>query len=98
MKRIKRRSFIKGSAATLAAGCAVDKRAASRSQAVTDTKVVRAAIHPAIGVARVGNSQEGYFVGPEVTEPPHQLDNRDSQGAIKRQAARFRLYGYNQAG
>ena len=32
-------------------------------------RCVRAAIHPAIGVARVGNSPEGYFIGPEVTEP-----------------------------
>ena len=34
-----------------------------------DTKVVRAAIHPAIGIARVGNSEKGFFIGPEVTDP-----------------------------
>ncbi len=32
--------------------------------------IVRCAIHPAIGVARVGNSPDGYFIGPEVPDPP----------------------------
>ena len=70
----------------------------------SDTHIVRAAIHPGIGLARLGNStaadEHGFFIGPEVTDPPpakaHQL--RDADGAIKRQAARFRIYGYNQAG
>ncbi|HEU5321712.1 MAG TPA: LodA/GoxA family CTQ-dependent oxidase, partial [Methylomirabilota bacterium] len=66
-----------------------------------DTRVVRAAIHPGIGVARLGDSTaaDGDYVGPEVvgaaTPPGH---TRDAAGAIKRQAARFRLYGYNAAG
>ncbi|AKT42100.1 LodA/GoxA family CTQ-dependent oxidase [Chondromyces crocatus] len=65
-----------------------------------DTKIVRAAIHPAIGVARVGNSASGIFYGPEVTTPPGEgpLEHRDDEGALKRQAARFRIYGYNAAG
>ncbi|WP_224367630.1 LodA/GoxA family CTQ-dependent oxidase [Hyalangium versicolor] len=64
-----------------------------------DTVIVRAAIHPAIGIARVGNSEE-FFVGPEVVEPlPHEAGfYRDGAGALKRQAARFRIYGYNAAG
>jgi hypothetical protein len=67
-----------------------------------DTKIVSAAIYPAIGVARVGNSllEDGYYVGPEVLAPqalkPGQL--RDDTGAIKRQAARFRIYGLNAQG
>src|SRR5205085_5818697 len=36
---------------------------------VVDTCIVKAAIHPAIGIARVGNSDEEYFIGPEVPEP-----------------------------
>ena len=40
------------------------------SPAVRDTRVVRAAIHPAIGMARVGNSAAEFFYGPEVTDPP----------------------------
>jgi hypothetical protein len=64
------------------------------------TTVVRAAIHPAIGIARVGNSDEEYFIGPEV---PHRTPApaggyKDASGAIKRQAARFRIYGYNKEG
>ncbi len=65
-----------------------------------DARVVRAAIHPAIGVARVGNSPAGFFVGPEVTDPAPEKPGfyRDENGALKRQAARFRVYGYNAAG
>ncbi len=67
-----------------------------------DTRIVRAAIHPGIGVARIGDSDEpdGYTIGPEVTDPPPTLtgQTRDAHGAIKRQAARFRVYGYNAAG
>lgn len=64
-----------------------------------DTVVVRAAIHPAIGIARVGDSADAYFIGPEVLKPePPEGGYRDAAGALKRQAARFRLYGYNAAG
>lgn len=64
-----------------------------------DSYIVRAAVHPAIGVARVGNSTEedGYYIGPEVIRPPAE-ELRDARGALKRQAARFRVYGYNAAG
>lgn len=64
-----------------------------------DSVVVRAAIHPAIGIARMGNSEE-FFVGPEVTQPEPRPASfyRDGAGALKRQAARFRIYGYNAAG
>lgn len=64
-----------------------------------DTVIVRAAIHPAIGIARMGNSEE-FFIGPEVVEPRPQPTGfyRDGTGALKRQAARFRIYGYNAAG
>lgn len=66
-----------------------------------DTTIVRAAIHPGIGVARIGNSvaPDSFYIGPEVTDPPADYDSiRDASGAIKRQAARFRIYGYNAAG
>jgi hypothetical protein len=67
--------------------------------AAKDTVIVRAAIHPAIGIARVGNSEE-FFVGPEVVEPlPREAGfYRGGSGALKRQAACFHLYGYNAAG
>ena len=65
-----------------------------------DTTITEYRIHPAIGVARVGNSPEGYFFGPEAPGPhPYDEDNfRDGDGCIKRQAARFRIYGFNAAG
>ena len=65
-----------------------------------DTTVVRAAIHPAIGIARIGDSEKEFFVGPEVLEPLPEPPNfyRDPTGALKRQAARFAIYGYNAAG
>jgi hypothetical protein len=39
---------------------------------VADTTITRAAIHPAIGVARVGNSQQhdGFIIGLEVPDAP----------------------------
>src|SRR4051812_4279512 len=63
-----------------------------------DSKIVRAAIHPAIGIARIGDSQEEFFFAPEVDDPPPVEPQKDSTGALKRQAARFRIYGYNEAG
>jgi hypothetical protein len=61
--------------------------------------VVRASIHPAIGVARIGNSDE-YFIGPEVPypTPPPPGGYRDASGKLKRQAALFRIYGYDAQG
>ncbi|MFJ8042038.1 LodA/GoxA family CTQ-dependent oxidase [Kitasatospora sp. NPDC096147] len=60
-------------------------------------QVVRAAIHPAIGVARVGNSPEEYYLGPEVPDPlpPAPGSSKDPAGALKREVARFRIYGYD---
>jgi len=57
-------------------------------------------IHPAIGVARVGNSPDEYFLLPDlINEPITDPGNfRDSQGRIKRQAARFRLFGADEQG
>lgn len=49
-------------------------------------------IHPAIGIARVGSSQE-FFVGPE-PGLPLETNRRDGSAnkLLKRQAARFRVY------
>ncbi len=70
------------------------------SGAGTDTRIVRAAIHPAIGIARVGNSREAFYTGPQVTHPAPREPGfyRDPTGALKREAAEFRVYGYNAAG
>jgi hypothetical protein len=70
------------------------------SDHLQDPTIVRAAIHPAIGIARVGNSQDEYFLAPEVVEPvPLEAGSyKDATGALKRQAARFRIYGYDADG
>ncbi|WP_216629428.1 LodA/GoxA family CTQ-dependent oxidase [Taibaiella lutea] len=63
--------------------------------------IVTAGIYPPIGVMRVGNSEKEYFIGPQVTDPEPRVDEyayRDKTGALKRQAAQFRIYGFNAAG
>lgn len=56
-------------------------------------------IHPSIGIARLGDSELGYFLGPELPGIPPlpragtgEQSFRDS--GIKRQAVRFRVYQY----
>jgi L-Lysine epsilon oxidase N-terminal/L-lysine epsilon oxidase C-terminal domain len=64
-----------------------------------DDCIVQAVIYPSIGVARVGNSDET-FIGPEVTDPEPLPPGsyRDAHKRLKRQAARFRVYGCNARG
>ena len=73
---------------------------ASAGSAVQDTAIVKAAIYPAIGVARVGNSPDEFFFGPETPDPAPMPPGfyRDAQHRLKRQAARFRVYGLNAKG
>ena len=64
------------------------------------SKIAKVAIYPAIGIARVGNSPEAYFLGPAIpgqhaSDPD---DFRDPEGRIKRQAAQFYIYGLDQDG
>jgi len=54
-------------------------------------------IHPAIGVARVGNSPE-FFLGPQdpgVWSPPADGKYKDALCRVKKQAARFRLFAFD---
>ena len=62
-------------------------------------------IHPAIGIARLGNSPDDYFIGPEVPNvlpsltkadgtPEPNAKYKDAQRRIKRQGARFRVYEF----
>src|SRR5688572_1843529 len=57
-------------------------------------------IHPAIGVARVGNSPDDFFVGPErpVEVPEPSGGFKDGQCRVKRQAARFRVFAHHDDG
>ena len=66
-------------------------------------------IHPAIGIARLGNSTEFYLAPEKTGALPIQCNSdgtvtgaeqpvtkfKDAKGAIKRQAARFRVYVYD---
>src|SRR5436853_2369321 len=72
-------------------------------------------IHPSIGIARVGNSQDGFYLAPETIgglpiacdehgEPvlsngaPALVERfKDDRGQIKRQAARFKIFKYDDA-
>lgn len=62
--------------------------------------IVHAKIHPAIGIARIGNSEEEYFLAPEVPYhiPDPEGGYKDTTSAIKRQAVKFRIYGYDTFG
>src|SRR6516162_8591486 len=65
-------------------------------------------IHPAIGIARVGDaarsdaSNDFYFIGPEIPELPANVDPQSGvqgefktpDGKVKPQAARFRIFEY----
>ena len=54
-------------------------------------------IFPAIGIARVGNSPDEFFIGPEVPGlVPGNGSFKDPQGRVKRQAARFRVYAFDE--
>ncbi len=59
-------------------------------------------IFPSIGIARLGDSEEGYFIGPESPDDlPHKEKDftfRDASGKIKRQVARFRIYAFDKDG
>ena len=64
-------------------------------------------IHPAIGIARLGNHPTSFFIGPEAPGSPGvelgstgietALTAYKAGGRVKRQAARFRVFAYDQA-
>ncbi|NGM87943.1 hypothetical protein G5B35_11565 [Parapusillimonas sp. SGNA-6] len=71
-------------------------------------KIKSIRIHPGIGIARLGDSDE-FYIGPEapgmVVDPggtggpgPQGGTYRDSQARLKRQAQRYRVYAYDADG
>ncbi|HEX8161469.1 MAG TPA: LodA/GoxA family CTQ-dependent oxidase [Pyrinomonadaceae bacterium] len=74
--------------------------AAGGAAAGVDQRIAYCMIHPGLGIARIGNSPDEFFVGPE--SPGHTVNPpggfKDAAGRIKRQAARFRIYAYNKQG
>jgi hypothetical protein len=64
---------------------------------MTNKPIRKLRIHPAIGIARLGNSRKQHFIGPEVPGVyPAVRDYRDQDHCLKRQAARFRLFAYDE--
>ena len=57
-------------------------------------------IYPSIGMARVGNSDEEYYIASESLQmdfvPPGGY--RDAEGKIKRMGCRFRIYEFDDDG
>jgi hypothetical protein len=84
----------------------MNEAAGTRAQAANPfdfSRVHKCRIHPGIGIARVGNSPDGYFIGPEAPCDPREVtapdgSYKDADGRIKRQAARFRIYAYDEDG
>jgi hypothetical protein len=64
------------------------------------SRIATVKIYPAIGIARLGNSRTSFFVGPERPgdRTPPAGGYKDARCAVRRQAARFRLYGFDSAG
>jgi hypothetical protein len=72
-------------------------------------------IHPSLGIARVGNSPDSFYLAPDgIGVLPTECDSngnailagdaaepvknfKDSQGQVRRQGARFRLFAYDDA-
>jgi hypothetical protein len=60
------------------------------------SRIVYCAVHPAVGVARVGDSPDEFFLGPEqpgAGSAP--ATYKDAAGRVKRQAVRFRIFGFD---
>lgn len=75
-------------------------RAKFRRAAPPAGEIAYCKIHPGLGIARLGNSPDEFFIGPESpgdVPAPHG-GFKDKQGRIKRQAARFRIYAYDKDG
>ena len=93
-----RRAFVKSLAASAAVGLVAKGGTAEAAGRLPLERVTRVAIHPAIGLARVGNSPDAFFFAPEVPGATPRGPFKDANGAVAKQAARFRLYGYDQDG
>lgn len=93
---LSRRAFLK----SLAVGTAAVSRAglAGPGTGRSLSRISRVAIHPAVGIARVGNSPDYFYFGPEVPGTVPRGPYKDPMGAMAKQAARFRLYGFDDQG
>lgn len=95
---LSRRAFVAGLSAGLSAGVTCATQASAAPGGIDPKRVARIAIHPAIGVARVGNSKDAFYFGPEVPGGVPVGPFKDEAGAMAKQAARFRLFAYDAQG
>lgn len=68
---------------------------------MSSPEIVSCRIHPGIGIARIGNSPNEFFLAPETPDQQPAPANglfKDAAGAIKRQVQRFRIYGLDSQG
>jgi len=98
---LSRTEFVRRSA--LLAGVALVPGLGAACSSGKKSPIERAArfeIHPSIGIARVGNSADSFYFGPEVpgTLPAAPNGFKDASGAMAKQAARFRVYAYGSRG
>ena len=101
MTLLSRRDFLQVAGITGAAvvvGSASTAAQAAPLKGEDLARVARVAIHPAVGFARVGNSRDVFYFGPEVPGTSPRRPFKDSAGAMAKQAARFRIYGYDADG
>jgi len=97
MDVLSRRAFLVSVAAAAAASTAT--RSASAKPARVDlSRIASVAIHPAIGIARVGNSADAFYFAPEIPCALPLGPFKDEAGAMAKQVTRFRIYGYDTDG
>ena len=100
---MKRRDFLISASALGFAAPSLFKAAVlpvqAQEPAPAGARIVRAAIFPAIGFSRVGNSNEWFFA-PEVPGLMHEPEGGFKHGPnhVKKQVQRFRVYGYDDQG
>ena len=58
------------------------------------TSTVKYLVYPAIGIARVGNSETAHLISPDLINSPldSSVNYKDDAGKVKPQAAKFRIY------
>ena len=109
-KNLKRRDFLAavGTGAMMAGFAWAPKSAYAASSleaAPAGAKIAQVKIYPAIGICRVGGSDQ-YFLAPEIPglppEPSSEYKDassfKDGDQKLKKQAQRFRVYAYDAAG
>ena len=93
MELTSRRAFLQRSSAAAALVALPSLVTAGCGGGDDDNRIARVAIHPALGIGRVGNSPDAMYFGPEVpgAVPRAPRGFKDADGAMARQAARFRI-------